>query len=285
MRKSFIALVFLAICPLLVAQQVLNNDSIIKLVKAGLSDDLIVSTINAKAGVYDTSTDGIIALKTAGVSDKVVAAIITKGSVPAPAIATSTAATATAEADPDDPASPHDPGIYLMTTGPDGKRKMVFLDRASVTGAKTSNVMGAAFSYGIAKAKVRVDIPGAHATLRITESRPVFYMYFPPAVNLGGLGGTDIITSPTQFSLLKLEEKKDHRETLVGKMGLNSATTGYDEKSILPFTTERLRSGAYKITPSTNLSNREYTFFATTHVSGTQSSATYIVYDFGVDAR
>jgi hypothetical protein len=187
--------------------------------------------------------------------------------------------------DPDDPASPHDPGVYLMTTGPDGKRKMVYLDRASVTGAKTSNMMGAAFSYGLAKAKVKVDIPGARASLRITESRPVFYMYFPPAVNLGGLGGTDIITSPTQFSLLSLVEKKDHRETLVGKMGLNSASTGYDEKSILPFTTDRLRSGAYKITLSTNLSNGEYTFFATTHVSGTQSSATYIVYDFGIDAR
>ncbi len=284
MRKHILAVVFLVICPLLAAQQVLNNDSIIKLSKAGLSDDLIVSTINAKPGIYDTSTEGIIALKTAGVSDKVVAAIVTKGSAPA-APAASSASPATTEGDADDPASPHDPGIYLMTTGADGKRKMVFLDRASVTGAKTSNVMGAAFSYGLAKAKVRVDIPGAHATLRITESRPIFYMYFPPAVNLGGLGGTDIITSPTQFSLLSLEEKKDHRETLVGKMGMNSASTGYDEKSIRPFTTERLRSGAYKIIPSTSLINGEYTFFATTHVSGTQSSATYIVYDFGIDAR
>ena len=76
MRKSIFAVLFLAICPLLFAQQALNNDAIIKLVKAGLSDDLIVSTINAQQGSYDTSTDGIIALKTAGVSDKVVAAVI-----------------------------------------------------------------------------------------------------------------------------------------------------------------------------------------------------------------
>lgn len=78
MRKSFIALVFLAFCPLLVALQALNNDAVIKLVKAGLSDDLIVSTINAQPGTYDTSTDGLIAFKTAGVSDKVVAAIVAK---------------------------------------------------------------------------------------------------------------------------------------------------------------------------------------------------------------
>jgi len=71
-RKKILAIAFLAICPLLFAQQALNNDAVIKLVKAGLSDDLIVTTINASAGTYDTSADGIIALKTAGVSDKVV---------------------------------------------------------------------------------------------------------------------------------------------------------------------------------------------------------------------
>ena len=82
MRKNILAVVLLALCPLLVAQQALNNDSVIKLVKAGLSDDLIVSTINAQAGKYDTSTDGLIALKIAGVSDKVVAAIVVKSAGP-----------------------------------------------------------------------------------------------------------------------------------------------------------------------------------------------------------
>jgi hypothetical protein len=80
MRKCFFTVVFLAFCPLLVAQQALNNDSIIKLVKAGLSEDLIVTTINAAPGTYDISADGLIALKTAGVSDKVVAAIVAKTS-------------------------------------------------------------------------------------------------------------------------------------------------------------------------------------------------------------
>ena len=78
MRKNILAVLFLAICPVLFAQQALNNDSVIKLVKAGLSDDLIVSTINSQAGKYDTSTDGLIALKTAGVSDRVVTAIEAK---------------------------------------------------------------------------------------------------------------------------------------------------------------------------------------------------------------
>ena len=88
MRRPLLALVFLALCPFLVAQQSLNNDAIIKLVKAGLSDDLIVSTVSAQAGTYDTSTDGLIALKAAGVSDKIVAAIVAKAAAtPAPAVA------------------------------------------------------------------------------------------------------------------------------------------------------------------------------------------------------
>jgi S1-C subfamily serine protease len=75
MQRSLLALVFLAVCPILVAQQSLNNDSVIKLIKAGLSDDLIVSTVNASPGTYDTSADGVIALKKAGASDKVIEAI------------------------------------------------------------------------------------------------------------------------------------------------------------------------------------------------------------------
>jgi S1-C subfamily serine protease len=76
LRKNILAFVLLAISPLLFAQQSLNNDAVIKLVKAGLSEDLIVSTINAQPGAYDTSTDGLIALKRAGVSDRVVSAIV-----------------------------------------------------------------------------------------------------------------------------------------------------------------------------------------------------------------
>jgi hypothetical protein len=67
------------------ATQGLNNDSVIKLINSGLSDDLIVSTINALPGVYDTSPDGIIALKTARASDKVISAIVLKTSSPASA--------------------------------------------------------------------------------------------------------------------------------------------------------------------------------------------------------
>jgi hypothetical protein len=103
MRKRLFTIVFLVFCALLVAQQSLNNAAVVKLVKAGLSEELIVNTINAQAGTYDTSTDGLIALKGAGVSDKVVSAMVAKATSGAPAAAAPTLRGAGAQGDPDDP--------------------------------------------------------------------------------------------------------------------------------------------------------------------------------------
>jgi len=82
----YIALaIILLLCSNVGAQTTLNNRSVIKLVKAGLSDDLIIATVNAAPGTHDASADGLIALKTAGASDKLVSAIVLKTSMAAPA--------------------------------------------------------------------------------------------------------------------------------------------------------------------------------------------------------
>ena len=78
MLKRVLAVVLVAFCSVLFAQQSLNNDAIIKMAKAGLSDDLIVSAVNSQSGNYDTSTNGLISLKASGVSDKVVGALLQK---------------------------------------------------------------------------------------------------------------------------------------------------------------------------------------------------------------
>lgn len=83
-RCSFVVLLLLW-SSLLIAQQTLTNDSLITMTKAGLSDDLIVSTINTSPGKFEVTTDGLIALKRGGVSDKVVSAVLLKtyGNAPA----------------------------------------------------------------------------------------------------------------------------------------------------------------------------------------------------------
>lgn len=56
--------------------EVLTNDSVVAMVKAGLGDAIITQKIKSSAARFDTSTDGLIALRKAGVSEKVMAAIM-----------------------------------------------------------------------------------------------------------------------------------------------------------------------------------------------------------------
>src|SRR4051812_18758689 len=60
------------------AQATLTNDAILKMVKAGLGEDIILSTVKAQPGNYTTGADDLIALKGAGLSDKVIAAMMEK---------------------------------------------------------------------------------------------------------------------------------------------------------------------------------------------------------------
>jgi len=83
-RKVLVAVAFFVALPLLLAQQTLNNDSVIKMVKMGFPVDMIVNAINRSPGTYDTSPAGLTALKNAGVGDKAVAAMVLKGKAPVP---------------------------------------------------------------------------------------------------------------------------------------------------------------------------------------------------------
>jgi hypothetical protein len=79
MSKVVIAVGFLV---LLLGQQTMNNDSVVNLMKAGFSEDVIISAINRSLGAYDTSVDGLIALKNAGITNKEISAIVAKAYPP-----------------------------------------------------------------------------------------------------------------------------------------------------------------------------------------------------------
>jgi len=59
---------------IVLAQETLTNESIIKMVKASLSDDVIVNVVNLQPGKYSLSADSLIALKNANVSPRVMTA-------------------------------------------------------------------------------------------------------------------------------------------------------------------------------------------------------------------
>jgi hypothetical protein len=56
----------------------MTNDSVLRMHSAGLSDDLIVQTINTQPGRFDTDPDTLIALKKTGLSDTILTAMAGK---------------------------------------------------------------------------------------------------------------------------------------------------------------------------------------------------------------
>ena len=264
MRKSLIALVFLAFCPLIVAQQALDNVSVIKLVKAGLSDDLIASTISASPGTYDTSASGLIELKTAGASDRVVSAIVLRATGGAPSPTTSIAPPGQIAGNPDDPSAPHEAGIYIFSDSAPAGSKMTMLEPSVYTQGKTGGMFASAMTYGIAKIKMKAVLRGARANARVSDPQPVFYFYFEEQG--AGLshastpfGGT---STPNEYTLLKFDVKGETRETVVGKANAFGASGGTDDKAVTNFTYTKLRPGVYKVMLNAALQPGEYGFIS-----------------------
>ncbi len=56
------------------AATAVSNFDLVQMSNAGLSDDLIISSIRSRGGRFDMSPSGLISLKQAGVSDRVVLA-------------------------------------------------------------------------------------------------------------------------------------------------------------------------------------------------------------------
>jgi hypothetical protein len=260
----------------------LTKEQVIQMSKAGVADDVIVARIKAEPSPVNLNTDDLIALKSAGVSDAVVRALVAPAPKADPSAPSPTPAAAPAVTDPNDPRAPHDPGIYLLALGHDGGKKMILIERAGSGHEKTANVWGHAFSYGISKAKIKAEIPGPRAAVRATVSTPEFYMYFPPT---GNLGAADMISSPSQFSLLWLEAKKDHRETTVEKVGFASASAGTDEKRVFKINSDKIRPYVYRVVPDQGLRAGEYAFIAATGMGGTAAATSVVVFDFGVDLK
>jgi hypothetical protein len=273
---------------MLFAQQSLNNDSVIKLVKAGLSDDLIVTTINGSAGTYDTSANGLIALKKAGASDKVVSAIVLKGaglSSTAPGTG-ATASTAAPGTNPDDPAVAHEAGIYIYNDSAPAGSKMTMLEPNVYTQGKTGGVFTSAMTYGVAKIKMKAVLRGARANARVSDPQPVFYFYFEEtgaglSHATGIFGGT---STPNEYTLLRFDVKSGTRETVIGQANAFGASGGTDDKAVTNFTYTKLRPGVYKVMLNAALQPGEYGFISSggsAAIGPMGSTSNSRVFDFG----
>jgi hypothetical protein len=296
-------------------QQALTVDGVIAMVQAGLSDDVIVARLRKEEKPFDLSPDDMIRLKKAKVSDTIVEVMLDPKAEPktpaaaAPPVANVSMSGASAitgiqpsgatpiagnapAGDLNDPMVPHDSGIYLFTKDRAGKPQMIVLERASIQGAKSGGFFTSAVTYGAVKAKTKAEIPGPHATIRAAELSPVFYFYFDD--KQAGLGksyfGMNSVSNPNQFVLLKLDVKKSHRETIIGKYSAWGSSSGTDSGASMPFKAERVRTGLYKVSVDP-LPQGEYCFYASsggTTAAGPMAMTTVNgtdIFDFGVDTE
>jgi len=235
MHRSFVLAVYLVFCPLLVAQQALNNDSVVKLVKAGLSDDLIVSTINAAPGTYDTSADGLIALKTAGASDKVVSAVVLKASGIAPAMAPIAPPALSSTL----PAGIDEVGVYYKD-----KTGVWASLLPEIVNFKSGGVLKSMMTDGIVKGDLNGHIGGNHSKTGAT---------FPVVIAVYVPEGTAI----TEYQLLRLRTNRDSREFRSVTGGVMHVSGGATRDSI-EFQAEKIAPRVYQITLQSSAGKGEY---------------------------
>jgi hypothetical protein len=249
-----------------------------------LSEDLVVSTINFSPGQYDTTANGLIALKTGGATDKVISAIVLKASGATPVTGNATPPVATA--DPDDPNAAHEAGIYVYSENAPAGSKMIMPEPNVYTQGKTGGVFASAMTYGIAKIKVKAVLRGGRANARVIDTKPVFYFYFEQqgaglSQASGLFGGT---STPNEYTLLKFDVKGDTRETVIAKANAFGASGGTDDKAVTGFTYTKLRPGAYKVVLGQPLQPGEYGFISSggsVAVGPMGSTTNSRVFDFG----
>jgi len=279
-------------------QEPLTNDSIIKMVKAGLSQDVIISMVRTQPAKYDLTPDQLIALKSVGVPDRVVSAMVESGdgsrNLINPFAGTATGATpapgTVPAGDPNNPMSRHDSGIYISSNDGNDGEKLILLEQAAYQGSKMGGTFGAAMTYGIKKIKMKAIIPGQHASIRTGDTQPVFYFYFDyKAAGLGkGVFGAGNVSNPNQFALVKLEVTHSSRETTIGEFGAWGSSSGTSEKSMIPFKSEELREGVYKVTLIAPMKSGDYCFVVSpvnAGALGAGAAGLVQIFDFGVAAK
>jgi hypothetical protein len=259
MRRPFFAALFLVLCPLLIAQA-MNNDSVIKMVKAGLTDDVIVATINSTAGAYDASPDGLIALKQAGVSDKVIAAIVAKAS---PTQAPGTAAPQPPSTAPQVPLpeGTKDVGIYYKDGGawqPVNWEVVIF---------ESGGVVKHVASAGLIKEDLNGVIGGARSRL-IVNLPARFILHVPDGV------------SPLDYRLVHLHVNGNNRQfrSAAGELGHESSGPVRDD---VEFTTREIGPSAYEVVINGDLGDGEYGFVEPVDAA-TQKASSGKIYTFAI---
>lgn len=258
----------------------MTNADVLKLVRAGLSDAIVIQTIRqAPVTQFDTSTDALVQLKSSGLSDAVIAAIL------APRAQAAAPAAAAPIMTPGGDAPVHEAGIYLEADGT--AEHTTALEPTVFSQAKAGGMFTSAMTYGLYKTKIKAVVRGPTAKVRSGDKRPVFYFYFDqqsarlgPGAFSGWLAGA---SGPNEFILAQMIQKRDSRELVVGEWGMFTSSSGARTEDIVPVDAQKLAPGVYKVTPSEDLGAGEFCFFYAAGVNALGGSTIGKLFDFGAD--
>ncbi len=155
-----------------------------------------------------------------------------------------------------------EPGIYYFNPL---TQHYLEIDGSNITSSKQGGLGQAILRTsvsGLFNAKERVTLGGSHAAIEIKLDTPIFLFVIDIAAkgfnnNSNYLGK---VNSPNDFFLVKLKEKKDSREIVVGKSNNVSSTQGIDDKQKIAFRYQKIKKGFYKVVTEAKLEKGEYCF-------------------------
>jgi hypothetical protein len=247
------------------AQEVLTNDSVVQMIKAGLPESVVIAKIRSTPTKFDLRTDQLVGLKKSGVSDKVLEAMMA-----APATGAQAAAPAPA------PAAPAS-GAAVASAPPAGAPAAGALrDRDAVyhlVGGKyveifpTSANLETNMAFFTSKSEVVLE--GRKARYRIADKQPVFLSTY----------------GPTDAPLVKLKpgDSNNDRNLKISSGAFmpfgGTQKMGVRNEDKIATTIERDARGFYRVVPAEPLPPGEYGFIL---ASGFGAGVGKI-FDFGVD--
>ncbi len=260
------------------AQDVLTNNIIIKLSKAGLGDDVIITKINSSSDQFNTSIDSMVYLKEQGVSSTIINAMVK--------VTTKETNEANKSAYSNDPTAMHRSGVYWYNKK---EGKLVKLDPIGLAGEKANASSIGYQGIWSTSSYTTYTVTGEASNLQIQDSLPEFYFYFNISksnsedLNSGGFS-TNQITSPNSFTCVIFNFKKKMRyfESSTSTSGNWSASyaSGIKEKNKVLFKYEKVdeEGGIYRVWFLKPLDNAEYAFT----FSGNNNSGMKL-FDFGIE--
>jgi hypothetical protein len=282
--RSFVVVLVLGFVSLLPAfsddsagvRRRLTNQDVVAMVSSGISEDVILAKIRAMsasgsmATSFDTSVDGLKALKSANVPDSVIKAMID----PTPAAPTVVSLTGPATLSPNLP--PPEVGVYWR----DGSN-FVLLQGQIISQSKVGGRAANVFTYGIKQVHWDAFVNGPTSNNRVRELRPAFYFCVPDGA------------SAADYVLLKLTKKGDRREFHIGTFGgWLGGSSGPEREKEIPFKSNHVGIRIYRVSLDSDLKPGEYAFFMATGQQsatagqmagkGAGGAATGRIYDFTI---